>query len=253
VHSSGRELLEFNYSGLNRREASVILRHKTIRTVNFRLLPSRNPPDRISLPLRKGIIWTLAACLFLALLGLHREIGLIAGCSMIFALSLDMDRDKLWAWPVAMAISWTWVYLNRHFYFGYNAFTISILGVSVLPILAWPSLLMLFYLWVFPLFPVRNGWRLWAQLSGTLAALMIVMEVLGYHLFGIHLDAGRGYPGWPVLDIFHCPWWMTACYFWNGLVFCAYISLVTCRERNSIRAPGPECLALEPARSDPAA
>lgn len=229
------------------------MRPKTIRTVDSRLNPIRIPPLQGFFPMKKGIMWTLAACLFLVLLGLHREIGLIAGCTMILALSVDMDRDKLWAWPVAAAISWTYIFLNRHSYGGYNLYKITVLGISLLPILAWPSLLMLFYLWVCPLFRARNGWRLWAQLTGTLSVLMIAMEVLGYHLFGIHLDAGRECRGWPVLDIFHCPWWMTACYFWNGTVFCAFISLVTGRKRNPIRAPGPECLALDPARSDPAA
>jgi len=208
---------------------------------------------RIGLPRGKGVVCTGATLIFLALLGAHREMGLLAGCGIIMALSFKLDRDKLWAWPVAMAISWTYLIWNRASYSGYNLYKISVLGVSILPVLAWPYLLMLFYVWVFPFFQAHRGWRLWIHLTGALSVLIIAMEVLGYHVFGIRLDSGIHHPGWPVLDIFHCPGWMTACYFGNAMLFCAVLSLVTCRRRKLRTAAAAESFALEPAEPERAA
>ena len=86
---------------------------------------------------------------------------------------------------------------------------------------------MLVYFWFYPVMRARTWWGKWLRLSALYSVLLIVTEYAGYHLAGVHLAAGSGYPGWPLLDIFHCPWWMQASYFLNGILFCGVTAWVT--------------------------
>jgi len=67
---------------------------------------------------------------------------------------------------------------------------------------------------------IVSPWPLrWLVLSVIYSFGLILFEIIGYNVLGIHLDAGKAYPGWPVLKIFHCPWWMQLAYFMNGIAF----------------------------------
>ncbi len=175
----------------------------------------------------RGIVWAAGFLVFIMAFYLDREAGLFLGCALNVVLSWALVPRKMWIWIPAVVISWIWVVLARDLYAGYNVFRASFGGVTLFPALAWPNLLVLLYFWVYPLVPARSWWRKWLRLSLLYAGLLILLEYAGYHFAGVHLDAGRGYPGWPLLDIFHCPWWMQAAYFLNGIVFSGVAAWVT--------------------------
>lgn len=186
-------------------------------------VPARSDPFFIAMA--KKIVWFACLLLYPVLVGLHPDAGLIAASLAVVALSVVLERGKLWVWLPALAISWTWIAVNHDNYAGYNYASIRILGISLLPILAWPTLLVTFYFAFFPLYRAHCGWRLWARLSGTLFALLVAMEYVGYHWLDIHLKTDVAYAGWPLLDVFHCPVRMQVCYFLNCALFCAVLSL----------------------------
>ncbi len=177
----------------------------------------------------RKIIWAGGAAIFIAVFAIDRETGLFVGCALNLLFGLALAPEKTWAWAPAVAISWLWVGMAGDLYAGYNTFRVTILGVSLFPILAWPNMLMLLYFWAYPALAGRTWWGAWLRLSLLYSTLLILFEYAGYHFAGIHLDAGRSYRGWPVLDIFHCPWWMQVAYFLNGILFCGIICWGTAR------------------------
>ena len=50
-------------------------------------------------------------------------------------------------------------------------------------------------------------------------ALLILAEVLGYHVFEIRNAATGMYPGLPICDCIHAPPWMQAVYFALGPLY----------------------------------
>ncbi len=154
----------------------------------------------------------------------NRESGILLVASLIFILSFVTERDKIWAWVPALTISWLWVYAAKGIYSGYNIFQYSFYGVSLFPIAAWPTLLMALYFLVLTRISGSNRLLQWLKFSVSYSICIILIEYLGYNFAGVHLDSGTVYAGWPILNIFHCPWWMQAAYFLNGIIFCGIIA-----------------------------
>jgi len=177
----------------------------------------------------RWIVWGAGFVVFSVVFSLDREAGLFFGCFLNIVLGWILVPRKMWVWLPALAISWSWVFLARDLYAGYNVFHVTVGGVTLFPAIAWPNLLVLLYFWLYPAIPARAWWRKWLGLSLVYCALLILVEYVGYHFAGVHLDAGRQYRGWPVLDIFHCPWWMQAAYFLNGIVFSGVTAWLTGR------------------------
>jgi len=122
-------------------------------------------------------------------------------------------------WLPAVLISGIWILASGDMYSGYNTFKLTVLGVSLFPILAWPLFLVLGYAYVIPFIRIEPWYRRWLAISLIWCLSLIFFEWVGYHVLGIHLDHGRTYKGWPILDIFHSPVWMQLTYFGNGILY----------------------------------
>ncbi len=180
--------------------------------------------------MKKAFFWGPAALISAVIFYFNMELGVLMVPSMIFILSFVTERDKIWAWVPALAISWLWVYAAKEIYSGYNVFKYSFYGVSIFPIVAWPTMLMGMYFLVFVHINGRNRWYKWLKFTLIYSFFLILSEYLGYNFAGVRLTSGTGYAGWPVLNIFHCPWWMQAAYFLNGIVFSGIIAFFSDRK-----------------------
>jgi len=180
--------------------------------------------------MKKALMWGPAALIFAVIFYFNRESGVLIGTSLIFILSFITERDKIWAWIPALTISWLWVYAAKDIYSSYNVFKYSVYGVSIFPIAAWPTLLMVMYFLFLTRINGRNRWRKWLKFSITYSICIILFEYLGYNFAGVHLASGTVYAGWPILNIFHCPWWVQAAYFLNGIIFCGVIAFFSDRK-----------------------
>ncbi|MCK5600065.1 hypothetical protein KAI78_10605 [bacterium] len=169
---------------------------------------------------------------FIVLWIFFREEAILYGLSCIFFFSLIFEKDKLWAWIPAFIISWVWVYLAREMYMGYSGFKYNIYGVSLFPILAWPTLLMLGYFVLFSAVKAKNQLFRWLKMCIVWAVGLIIIESVGYNLLGVHLSQGTQYAGWPILNCFHSPAWMQVSYFSVGFFFYGSIAYFEKRLRD---------------------
>jgi len=180
--------------------------------------------------LKKALIWGAAWAGGAVTFYFNREIGVLTVPAIIFTLSFVTERENVWVWIPAFILSWLWVFLARDSYSGYNSFTYSIFGVSVFPIVAWPSMLAGMHFLVFVRIKGKNRWYNFLKYFGCFSFFLILAEYIGYNIAGVKLSSGTAYPGWPVLNIFHCPWWMQVGYFLNGFVFSAIIAYFSDRK-----------------------
>ncbi len=180
--------------------------------------------------MKKVLTWGPAALIFAVIFYFNRETGVLIGTSLIFILSFITERDKIWAWIPALTISWLWVYAAKDIYSSYNVFKYSFYGVSLFPIAAWPTLLMLMYFLILVRINGRSRWSRWLKFSIIYSISIILFEYLGYNFAGVHLASGTVYAGWPILNIFHTPWWVQTAYFSNGIIFSGIIAFFSDRQ-----------------------
>lgn len=186
-------------------------------------------------PCCKGLAWLAGFGIFLLLLKVNYDYAIITAALLILVFTFLFDRHKLWAWIPALGVGIFFVLSIRDMYASYNVFSLKVRGLMLFPILAWSLMLMLWYLVVEPHFHHDIWWRKWFKNGLLFCAGLIAFESIGYHIFGVRLDAGTAYPGWPVLDIFHAPWWMQLSYFFNGIAYIglvAFIENINNRRRN---------------------
>jgi hypothetical protein len=164
--------------------------------------------------------WITGFLLFATVFTVHKDLGIILGGLLVFALGMILARDRMWVWLPALAITWTWVFfIAQEYYTGYNSIHYQVFGVSILPIVTWPSILVLSAYHLLPIFSRGSWWRRWLSLSLLYVVGLILFEYIGYHILGIHLSRGKENSGWPKLDILHIPVWMQIGYLCNGIAF----------------------------------
>ncbi len=175
--------------------------------------------------MKRILIYLGGIIIFLSVLFINKEKGLLTGFILIVVISILAEKDKIWAWIPAIIISWLWVFIIRNIYAAYGGLKYSVFGISLFPILAWPTLLMLGYFF-FELFIKHENYLIkWLKMCFFWTIGLITVESIGYNVLGIHLSYGIQFHGWPILNCFHSPWWMQMGYFLNGFIFYGIISL----------------------------
>ncbi len=158
------------------------------------------------------------------LLSISYDASIIFACAGAFALGAIFRRHQLRGWIPALIVAFVWVSASGDVYHGYNTFKLHVFGKSIFPMLAWPAGLVMGYYYIVPHIKIKSWPKRWLVLSLVYSFGLIVLETIGYNVLNIKLDTGNGYPGWPVLNILHCPWWMQVVYFANGIIFMGAVS-----------------------------
>ncbi|MBN1243598.1 MAG: hypothetical protein JXA15_12925 [Spirochaetales bacterium] len=153
------------------------------------------------------------------LLSFSYDAAILAAAFLTLLLAALFHPGRLKGWIPAVAITAAWMLVSGRMYEGYNVFKLELFGLAVFPMVAWPTGLAFAYLYLVPAIRLRPWLKRWALLALVYSIGIIAAEWLGYHALGVHLDRGTAFRGWPILDIFHCPWWMQLAYFANGILF----------------------------------
>jgi hypothetical protein len=171
------------------------------------------------------------------LLGISYDAAIIASAFLVFLFGLLFRPGSLKAWIPALLITGIWIMISGNMYEGYNVFKLKIGGLTLFPIIAWPTGLMAGYLLAVPHIRISPWLLRWLVLGSLYSLGVIAMEWFGYNLLGVHLDRGLAYPGWPILNIFHCPAWMQVAYFANGILFMGAIAWLERNKEPPARKP----------------
>lgn len=142
------------------------------------------------------------------------------------------DRGLLRAAFVAVVVSFVWTFALRDVY-SYTVETTQILGVNMYAFIGWSFGLLVTYV-VYRLLQRRlrlqAGWQKLVLVNVFYIPLLLLLETVAYHAFGVVNSATATYAGLPVCDCLHAPLWMQISYFAMGSV---YLSIILLIERGS--------------------
>lgn len=130
-------------------------------------------------------------------------------------------KDLLKYLLLSSTIGLTWVLLGKNMY-SYNHDYLSIVGLSTYPLFGWPLGLFGMYLLFLKLkeiFKTTGFAKDFLLFTITYAILLIVAEMVFYHLFNVHDIATAENMGIQFCDCMHAPNWMKAVYFGMGPIY----------------------------------
>lgn len=122
------------------------------------------------------------------------------------------------ALSLATIVAFLWSYFVRHMYH-YNIRFPIILGVNAFPLICWTLALTAGYLSISYVLRRLHITNFALQLVSVImyyAVWVIVVETVGYHVFGVKDTSTAQYPGLPLCDCLHAPGWMQFAYFALG-------------------------------------
>ena len=169
--------------------------------------------------MKKRTAYILGLILFLLMLLVNLDYSFVYGLIVLVIISIIFERKKLWAWIPAIVISGIWIAIAHRCYYGYDSLKLTVFDVALFPILAWPLGLMAGFLMIAPFLKIKIWYKKWIVIFVVYTVGLIMVETVGYNLLGIRLHYGKNYPGWPLLNCFHMPYWMQLGYFLNGFIF----------------------------------
>ena len=122
---------------------------------------------------------------------------------------------------VALAVSFAWNYLARGMY-EYTTSTVAVLGINIYSLLGWAAGLWfgyMFFRFVVGRLGVIKFWKELVLFNAFYIPILLLLETVAYHFFGVVNGATAIYPGLPVCDCIHAPGWMQAVYLLMGTIF----------------------------------
>lgn len=122
---------------------------------------------------------------------------------------------------VALIIAGIWVIIGRNQY-SYNYTFFEFKGFDWLSFLVWGLGLFViynFYLYVINKINTQGIVRQFLVFLVIYWPALIITEIIGYHIFGLHNLATAAYPALPICQCMHAPFWMKIVYFSLGPIY----------------------------------
>lgn len=142
-------------------------------------------------------------------------------------LLLTQRRTAVYHLFLASAMAVTWLSIAKEQY-GYNQDLLTIFGLNAYPLFAVAIGLFGAYM-VYSHFEHRFKKSGFIKKVAFFLALywpvLIIVETLAYHVFGIANVSTGAYPGLPLCDCMHAPRWMQISYFSLGPIFFGLVKL----------------------------
>lgn len=141
---------------------------------------------------------------------------------IFFSLYLILTKRKrlFYHLLISFSIALIWM-LSAKNYYSYNINMINFFGISIFPLFSWTLGLLgvyLIYSHNIGKFKKVNNIKRIILFSILYWPLLIIIEILGYHIFKIS-NMTNTYSGLPLCDCMHGPWWLKIAYFLLGIVF----------------------------------
>jgi len=121
----------------------------------------------------------------------------------------------------ASSISIFWSFYAKNEYL-YNQNVSTFYGMSLYPIFAWASgllIIQIIYLYVEPNFVKNSYFKKFILFSILYSFLLITVETVAYHIFNVKNVHALKYDGLPICNCLHAPHWMQMSYFLIGPLF----------------------------------
>lgn len=168
--------------------------------------------------------------LVIFLLGLFRpDYVVLAAYLLLIPYILITQRKSLYQhFVLASIIALVWMLIAKDEY-RYNRDFLTFAGINIYPLFAWAIGLFGAYV-IYSHYEHILGEKGFMRQSALFATfywpLLIAAESIAYHIFGIRNIAASIYPGLPLCDCIHAPFWMQISYFAIGPVFFALCYLL---------------------------
>jgi hypothetical protein len=175
----------------------------------------------------KGLIFGLmvAATTITLFLYLDPVITVLISTGLLFCYSLFILRRNITIqYVLAFILALVWTRYANHYYL-YNRFKWNFWGIPFFPLITWAFGLTVLYIihkGAVDTFKInrRFSFLIWYCIY---APALIIVEILGYHLFNIRLISH--YSGLPLFDCLHVPLWMKISYFSMAALYFLLVTL----------------------------
>lgn len=127
---------------------------------------------------------------------------------------------------IALLIGIVWSVLAKNEY-GYSTNNVTVLGINLYPVLGWTVGLSVGYILFLSAQKVLSPKSWWAELlifNAIYLPLLIVVETVAYHTFGVVNSATAEFAGLPICNCMHAPLWMQASYLLLGSIYFALLN-----------------------------
>jgi len=149
-----------------------------------------------------------------------------------------MLKENLMLLSAGLFLSLIWVLIGANMY-SYNYAFFEFRGFDWFPFLAWGVglyLIYIFYLWFAKNLKEAAFLKRFFLFLAIYWPVLIVAETIGYHLLGIHDLSTAAYPGLPICDCMHSPFWMQIVYFSLRPIYffvCSFLKLINNSKSNA--------------------
>lgn len=131
-------------------------------------------------------------------------------------------RSKLYIPALSAAlIALVWTAAAGDIYM-YNTENLVPFGVNLFPLFAWSAGLLsgyFLYLAALKLVKVKKSWQKLVLFNILYVPILITLETVAYHAFGVVNEATSSYAGLAFCDCMHAPGWMQVVYFLMGTFY----------------------------------
>lgn len=122
---------------------------------------------------------------------------------------------------LAAALALTWVLVTNHYY-SYAVPMARLAGLNTYPLFAWTlglfATYFLFMQWDYA-YQRATPWKRFTLFTAFYWFLLLGMETIAFHSFGITNVVTSTYPGLPLCDCLHAPPWMQTAYLAMGPLY----------------------------------
>lgn len=146
----------------------------------------------------------------------------------VIVLELTHRRNLLKHLFVAVFFGCIWMIIS-HSEYNYNTSVATIFGINMFSLFGWILGLFasyLIYRGLRNLLGVNKWWKQFILYAVVYVPMLLVVETIGYHTFGIVNMATAVYPGLAVCNCLHAPAWMVASYISMGPIYFATCLIV---------------------------
>lgn len=184
-------------------------------------------------PMMKTDFLLIDLALFAAAVAALPLVGIGAVMIMVSILAIPYFRTRskrhlLLPFLVAlvMALVWTWYAGDMY---RYKESILHLGQLNLYPVLFWLFGLFINMTVYDDLMKYLHRHPIWIRLilfSLMFWAGLLFVEIMAYHVYGVHNLATMGYPGLPGCDCIHGPRWMQTCYLASGPLYFVAITLL---------------------------
>lgn len=141
---------------------------------------------------------------------------------LIFYIIFTRRKILFYYLLTSSGVAFIWLLIAKNQY-GYSQYSMTILGFNAIPLFCWAIGLFWGYLiylqFEYYFLKKKSFLRRFLVFIAIAWPMLIICETISYHILKIHNIPTATYPGLPLCDCIHVPFWMKVAYFTIPVIY----------------------------------